>query len=187
LLSLKSAWLIKLEIKRKKMKKKYIIVLIFITTILALSFSNIAGNRLNNIFQKQKNVDIVNEPIKNEPSDTSKIFFKTPSVNCGDIKWNSSIISDWLANYCIDKCNDSITSGYKFSGFIRDYHKNWSLKVTIKTDREYLQPVKFNPENGTFDGKIYFDKTNRENTPIKIILRDSNRLTLQTFIINLIE
>jgi hypothetical protein len=169
------------------MKKKYIIVLISITAIVALRFSKSAENRIDNIFQKQKSADIVNEPIKNGQSDTSNMFFKIPSVKCGDIKWNSPIISDWLANYCIDKCNDSISSGYKFSGFIKNSQKSWSLKVTIKTDREYLQPVKFNAENGVFDGKIYFDKTNRENTPIKILLRDSNRVTLQTFIINLIE
>jgi hypothetical protein len=131
--------------------------------------------------------NLVSVTSQNVQVDTSKINFKIPLVKCGNVKWSDPAILDWLTNFCLDKCDDLNSSGFKFSGIIKNSKKSWSLKVTIKTDREYLQPVKFNPIDGTFDGKIYFDKTNRLETPIKITLRDSNRLTIETFVITLTE
>jgi hypothetical protein len=122
-----------------------------------------------------------------QKSDTTKIIFTTPAVTCGDISWQAPVITNWLANNCMDKCDDPVTSGYKLSGQIKNSNKNWSIKVVIKTDKEYAQPVRYNPANGTFEGKVYFDRTNRMDTPLKIILRDSNRTTINTFIITLKE
>ncbi len=170
------------------MKKKYLIsVIVIISVIIAFSIATEASKGVNVNYQKQKNVDAKNETNLSKQTDTSKIVFKIPSVNCGNIHWNDRIITDWLANYCLDKCNDSVSTGYKFSGWIKNSQKNYSLKVAIKTDRDYLQPVKFYPENGSFEGKVYFDKTNRSETLIKITLRDSNRVALETFVITLLE
>lgn len=171
-----------------KMKNIYFrTALVIVSAIVIFSFAIAAGKGFNPTSQKQKIVDVAEQPMQSKESDTNRIIFKIPSVKCGSLRWKDSSISDWLANYCIDKCNDSLSSGYRFSGLIKNSRKSWSLKVTVKTDREYLQPVKFNPENGTFDGKVYFDKTNRDETPVKIVLRDSNRITLETFVINLLE
>jgi len=166
------------------MKKAHFLITVnLISTVISIIFIGIVSNGENMIAQNQKNIG--DNQIKQV--DTSKIIINIPSVKCGKIKWDDPSIIDWFKNYCLDKCDDSNSSGYKFSGIIKNSQKSWSLKVTIKTDRDYLQPVKFNPIDGTFDGKIYFDKTNRQETPIKIILRDSNRISIQTFVINLVE
>jgi hypothetical protein len=108
-----------------------------------------------------------------------------PSLKCGDFNWDDTLIINWLKNNCIDKCDDPNTSGYSFSGKIMGAGKNNSLKVTITTNKEYLQPIRFNPADGTFKGTLYFDKTIQEKTIIKLMLRDSTRTVINSFIITL--
>ena len=164
-------------------KTQFLITVTLISVVIAiLTIGNVSIGE-NAIAQNQKNIG--DNQIKQV--DTSKIIINIPAVKCGNVKWDEPTIIDWLKNYCLDKCDDPNSSGFKFSGIIKNSKKSWSLKVTIKTDREYLQPVKFNPIDGIFEGKIYFDKTNRMETPIKVTLRDSNRLTIETFIITLTE
>jgi len=119
--------------------------------------------------------------------DTSNIIFLIPPIKCGNIKWKDSTISNWLKNYCSDKCSDSLSSGYKFSGLLKKFDRRWNMKVTIKTDKEYAQPVKFDTVTGKFNGKLYFDKFNRLETVIKIMLRDSDNTVKNNYVVTLIE
>ncbi len=170
------------------MDKKYLLyVTIIISAIIIINVTTAADKGIKTISQKQKIVNGFKESGQIKKADSSSIIFVIPPVKCGSISWKDPIISNWLAKYCADKCSDSVSSGYKFSGRISNSDKSCSLKVIIKTDGEYAQPVRFNPDNGTFDGKVYFDKSNRMDTHIKVMLRDSNNITLQTFVIALTE
>lgn len=170
------------------MKKRQIFFAI--TVLIALAFSNFTinqGAHIESLFKGKKILSTYN--IKNQitQTDTAKILFFTPPIKCGSIKWKDSVISNWLTNYCTDKCNDSLSSGYKFSGVINNSDRSWSMKVIIKTDKEYAQPVRFDPLSGKFNGNVYFDKSNRLETPIMIMLRDSDNVVIHSYIITLIE
>lgn len=123
----------------------------------------------------------------NEKQSCEKIIFTAPALKCGVINWDDQIISNWLKNNCVEKCDDSLASGYSFNGKINGTNKSNSLKVTITTDRDYAQPVRFNPNTGVFEGKVFFDKSNRQETIVKVMLRDSNRLVINTFEVKLID
>jgi hypothetical protein len=47
--------------------------------------------------------------------------------------------------------------------------------------------VKFDAASGKFNGNLYFDKSNRMETIIKLMLRDSDNMPVDTFKITLIE
>jgi hypothetical protein len=165
------------------MKSKYVIYLtICVSGIVALCYATSAGTRVNELLHKS--VSSIDETGQ---ADTGKIVFYIPRVRCGNVSWNDTVVTQWLSKNCLDKCDDPSSSGYRFSGKILNSDKSWSMKVTIKTDRDYVQPVMFNPVNGTFEGKLYFDKTNRNETPIKIYLRDSSRTTIRTYAVTLID
>jgi hypothetical protein len=170
-----------------KKRKLHILFMAIVSVAVGFCISTTAGNKIIIILKEHKISNTVKKISQAKQTDTAKIEFNIPPVKCGNIAWKDTIIANWLANYCSDKCNDTISSGYKFSGQIRNPNKNSSLKVTIKTDKEYAQPVRFDPESGKFIGKVYFDKVNRMDTPIKIMLRDSNNTVIRVFTITLTE
>jgi hypothetical protein len=168
------------------MKSKHLIYLtICVSAIVAICFATSAGTRVNALFHKS--IIANDESGQADLTDTGKIVFYIPRLKCGNISWNDTIVTNWLDKYCQDKCDDPTSSGYRFWGKILNSDKSWSMKVTIKTDREYIQPVMFNSEKGTFEGRLYFDKTNRGETPITIYIRDSKRTTIRTYLILLTE
>jgi hypothetical protein len=169
------------------MKKLNLLFIIFISIIVVINIATSAIPRIKTIIHNQKNIDAALKSGQIKQADTSWIIFSIPSVKSGKIPWKDAAISKWIANYCIDKCNDSLSSGYKFSGQIMNSNKSWSLKVTIKTDKEYAQPVKFDAADGKFIGNLYFDKSNRMETLIKIMLRDSDNIPIDSFKITLTE
>jgi hypothetical protein len=177
---------LKYKRRDKKMKSKHLIYLtICVSAIVALCFVSSAGTRVNAFFHRS--IITMDESGQVSQADTGKIVFYIPRIKCGNVSWNDTEVLNWLSKNCMDKCDDPTSSGYRFSGKIVHSHKSWSMKVTIKTDKEYMQPVMFNSEKGTFEGKLYFDKTNRGETPITIYLRDSSRVTINTFVITLTE
>jgi hypothetical protein len=169
------------------MKKLYLYFSIIISVIVIFNIVRASGIRIKILKEYDKFAESHLASGQMSQPDTGKIVFYIPSVKSGKNSWQSTVITNWLANNCVDKCNDSISSGYKFSGKINNPEKGLSIKVTIKTDKEYAQPVRFDPVSGKFNGNIYFDKNNRMETPIKIMLRDSNNITLKTYTIILTE
>jgi hypothetical protein len=169
------------------MKKLKLSLIVFFVAIVVINIATSSKSRIKPAAHNKNNIDAALKSIKIQQIDTGRVLLFVPTIKTNKVSWKDASISNWLSNYCADKCNDSISSGYKFSGQIKNTDKSWSLKVTIKTDKEYAQPVKFDPKNGKFDGKVYFDKFNRTETLINIMVRDSNNLVIKNFSITLTE
>jgi hypothetical protein len=101
------------------MRKINLLFILFISIVVVLNIATSAIPRNVGIhYKKNTNASFQSGLIKQ--GDKSGIIFSIPSVKSGKISWKDSTISKWIANYCIDKCNDSLSSGYKFSGQIKN-------------------------------------------------------------------
>jgi hypothetical protein len=169
------------------MKRLQVIFISFLTFVVFVNFAITTFPAVRSIFRKPsnaKNVQLAQQP---KQEILSQIIFSIPHIKPGEFSWRDTSVVSWLSNYCMDKCNDTQSSGYRFAGQITNTDKSYSLKVTVKTDKEYAQPVRFDPATGKFNGNVYFDKFNRMETTIKVMLRDSTNSILQTYLITLTE